>query len=357
MKIQAVSFGTVLKVFNFGWINQLQTIPLGARGGPRRKHNKVFMCLSDGLSGRHFFLEEAMKKKIAIIGAGVVGSSIAILLHGKGYQVTGVASRNPVSAKVLGEKVASLITTDRVEEVTGEAEILLVTTPDREISPVAMRLAEADDFKAGTLVIHMSGALSSEVLEPVKKRGGLVLSLHPLQSFASVERALVSLPGTIFTLEGDDGGLTHGRELVADMGGQAVSIKAEDKVFYHGAACIAANYLVSLAHLAAGMFETIGFSREQGVQALLPLMQGVLDNVKSVGPVQALTGPIARGDGGTVAGHLAALAERAPEALDIYRLLGNYTLKIALDKGTISPDGALELVGLLKTGKGAGTDG
>ncbi|MDA8234822.1 MAG: DUF2520 domain-containing protein [Clostridia bacterium] len=298
-----------------------------------------------------------MKKKIAIIGAGVVGSSIAILLHRRGYQVTGVVSRNPKSARALAAKVNSPVGDTNVTEVAGIAEILFITTPDREIARVALDVAEAANFNPGTLVIHMSGVLSSDVLGSVKKRGGLVLSLHPLQSFAGVEEALASLPGSVFTLEGDEEALADGRELVQDLGGIAVPIKAEDKVIYHGAACFAANYLVALAHLAVGLFQSIGFSQAQGIQALLPLMQGVLDNIKAVGPVQALTGPIARGDGSTVAGHLAALADKAPEALDIYRLLGNYTLKIALEKGTIDSERALELEGLLEAVKGAGNNG
>jgi len=288
-------------------------------------------------------------KKIAIIGAGVVGSSMAILMQRKGYRITGVASRRQASAEALGERVGSLTTTTDIANIVDNAEIVLIATPDREISRVAESLADAPGFRFGTIVIHLSGALTSDILSPVKRRGGLVLSLHPLQSFANVEGALTGLPGSVFTLEGDDTAIVTGQELVRALGGQPVSIKAEDKVLYHGAACIAANYLVSLAHLAVSLFEAAGFTQEQAGQALIPLMRGVLDNVAVSGPVRSLTGPIARGDTGTVVKHLVTLKEKYPGALDIYCLLGQYTVKVALEKGTLNPEAAQELEGLLRS--------
>ncbi|MBC7107022.1 MAG: DUF2520 domain-containing protein [Firmicutes bacterium] len=271
---------------------------------------------------------------VAIIGAGKVGSTLGILLRERGYPVAGVYSRTPSSARALAERLGTQAPENPVT-VTRAADLVLVTTPDGAIGPVAARLAEAGGFRPGQVVAHASGALSSEVLAPARGLGAAVVSIHPLQTFAEVEGAVQHLPGSFFAVEGDEAALPVARQMVEDLGGRYFLIRAEDKPLYHAAACIACNYLVALLHLATGLYRRFGLKREQAFEALQPLVAGTFRNIARVGVAAALTGPIARGDAETVARHLEVLEPLGGEVADLYRRLGAYTVGVALEKGSI----------------------
>ncbi len=282
------------------------------------------------------------KPAVVIVGAGKVGSALAILLHKKGYPVVGVASRSISSARRVAEEV-NCHGTDRPEEATGLAELVFITTPDREIVRVAETIASRGGFRSGQVVTHTSGAHPAAELRSVRETGAMIVSIHPLQSFADVKAAIENLPGSYFALEGDEAAMTMARQIVADLDGKAFTIRAEDKPLYHAAACIASNYLVSLMHYAAGLYRHFGLSREEAFQALFPLVQGTINNVRRIGPVQALTGPVSRGDGTTILDHLRALERVGKEELNLYRALGLYTVSVALEKGSITQEQALQL--------------
>lgn len=287
------------------------------------------------------------RQTFSIIGAGVVGSSVATHLVGKGYTLAGVSSRSPDRAKQLAEELGG-----RAElnpwDVTKGAELIFITTPDTVIGEVCRLLLEHGILGQDKTVIHMSGALSTDELSPAREAGARVLSLHPLQSFARKEEALANLPGSVFSLEGDAEAVQTGFQLVDALGGTGFVIAKDHKVLYHGAAVIVSNYLVALAHLGVNIFEKIGFPPEDATRALVPLMEGVLRNISSLGPTKALTGPVARGDIPTVEGHLAAISALNSEKLEIYKVLGIYTVDIALEKGTINREKANHLRKVLK---------
>lgn len=289
-----------------------------------------------------------MKTPIAVIGAGKVGSALALLLKQAGYPVVGIASRSLSSAKKLADMVKTVGVTDP-SMITKDAELLFITTPDREIEKVAASLVEKDALRAGQIVIHTSGATSSNVMSPVRTKGAFAVSMHPLQSFADVNAALANLPGSYFALEGDKKGLAAAEQVVSDLGGISFAIKPEDKPVYHAAACIACNYLVALMHLSTTLFAKLGVSREDTFKALKPLVDGTIKNISLVGPVKGLTGPIARGDEPTIQGHLQALDRMDPELAKVYRTLGAYTVKIAKESGSITTQ---QEKGLLKLFKG-----
>jgi len=277
---------------------------------------------------------QVSRPKIAIIGAGKVGGAIAILLKERGYTVSGVASRSFDSALILGSRVGAPAYRSP-EDAAGGADIVFITTPDREIAGVSKHISDLGAVGPGQVVAHTSGAHPSGHLEGVRERGALAVSIHPLQSFADVETAIKNLPGSYFALEGDQDALPAAQQVVADLGGRAFDINAEDKALYHAAACIASNYLVSLLHLSTGLYEKFGLSRREAFQALLPLVQGTINNIESVGPVQALTGPVARGDVSTIREHLPAMAGAGGEENRLYHMLGRYTVRIAMEKGSI----------------------
>lgn len=282
------------------------------------------------------------KPSVAVVGCGKVGSALALLLKERGYPVVAVASRSPESSRKLARSLGCSAY-DRPWEATLKADLVFITTPDREIAPVAELIAREGGFRPGQVVAHTSGAHASSELRGVREAGALAVSIHPLQSFADVAGAMENLPGSYFALEGDEAAIPLARQVVDDLKGHAFIIRAEDKPLYHAAACIASNYLVSLMHLATSLYGRFGLSREEAFEALYPLVRGTINNIRRVGPVNALTGPVSRGDVPTVSGHLPALERVGSLESHLYRLLGLYTVRVAREKGSIDGGQARQL--------------
>jgi predicted short-subunit dehydrogenase-like oxidoreductase (DUF2520 family) len=270
--------------------------------------------------------------KIGFIGAGTVGTALAVLLSRQGYKVTTVYSRSRASSVKLAGRVEGCRVADSGQAVADSADITFITTPDAAIGEVAALVK----WRRGTSVIHCSGADSTAVLEPARRAGAMVGGFHPLQTFAGVERAIENLPGSTFALEAEEPLLTTLKDMAIALEGHAIELKAGDKVAYHAAAVIASNYLVTLVKMAADLWQTFDVPPEQAVRALLPLIRGTLHNIETIGIPQCLTGPVSRGDTGTVEKHLKMLREKAPSLLFPYQELGLQTLPIALAKGKIA---------------------
>jgi len=284
---------------------------------------------------------------VAVIGTGVVGSAVALLLRQKGYTVTGVCSKTGVSAAGLAAELGCKSTTVPGDIIT-EADIVFLTTPDRELSSVASRLADSGTVNNKHIFYHMSGALPAEVLSPLKEKGAAIGAAHPLQSFATIEKAIANLPGSFFAIQGDNRAVDAVFKIVADLGGKPFLMKSEDKALYHLGACIASNYLVAVIHFAVSIFSCIGMSPEQAAEALLPLIKGTLANIEVLGPVKSLTGPVARGDAGTIERHLEAIKVLDPSLAELYKTLGRYTTQVAIEKGSIDKVGAEKLFSIFR---------
>lgn len=268
-----------------------------------------------------------------------------LLLRDAGCNIVGVASRTRASAETLARRLGCPVLS--AVEAAALTEALFITTKDDAIETVVKDIARDSGFRPGQIVLHMSGALSSEVLSPAAAQGAVTLSLHPIQSFASVEQALKVLPGSFFSVEGDERGYPFVEKIVTALGGRLFTLAPEAKVIYHAAACVASNFFVSLVAASLNMLEAAGIKREVGLPALIPLIEGTINNIKDVGIPKALTGPISRGDTGTVEKHLAALKD-LPGLLDFYSVMGLATVDVALAKGTIDENRAGELKELLK---------
>jgi predicted short-subunit dehydrogenase-like oxidoreductase (DUF2520 family) len=278
---------------------------------------------------------ELDKPRIAVVGAGKVGSALALLLGGQGYPVAGIASRSISSARWAAEQLG-VTATDRPEEVTRDADVVFITTPDRVIAQVASEIYERGGFRPEQVVFHTSGAHAADEVGAARRAKAYAASLHPLQSFADVKMAMENLPGSYFALEGHAAALPLAERIVMDLGGKSFSIEARDKPLYHAAACVASNYLISLMHLATGLYGRFGLSREEAFEALYPLVKGTINNIGQVGPAPALTGPVARGDEPTLRGHLEVLENIGGLELELYRKLGLYTVGVAVEKGSIN---------------------
>ncbi len=282
--------------------------------------------------------------KLGFIGAGIVGTALAVRLSSKGYQVVAVSSRSQTSAQNLAQTISGCRAFAKNQDVTDTAELVFITTPDDTIATVASQLK----WHAGQSVVHCSGADSTEILQPARKLGVHVGAFHPLQSFANAKQAIENIPGSTFVVEAETPLLATLKDMATALGGHWIELKASDKVIYHAAAVIACNYLVTLVKLATDLWQTFSIPPHQATQALLPLIRGTIHNIDTVGIPQCLTGPIARGDTGTIKKHLDALQKKAPSLLSTYRELGLQTIPIALAKGRINKQQAQELQAILR---------
>jgi len=286
---------------------------------------------------------------IAIVGAGVVGTALASLLKEKGYTLCGMASRGEESLRKATSLVGGEIrTTTAPEEITPEADLVFITTSDSAIQEVCDGIAAKGGFHPEQIVVHTSGALPSTILKSAQEQGALIASIHPLQSFANVKEAVKILPASIFNLEGDQKAIPILTELVKKLGGKPLAIDTAEKPLYHAAAVVACNFFVTLVYLSYRLFEAIDIPEEDAAQALLPLIKGTVNNIERLGPVQALTGPIARGDVGVIRGHLEAFKMVDPRYTDIYCAISRLTVEVGAKKGTLSQEGAQEIMDLVE---------
>jgi predicted short-subunit dehydrogenase-like oxidoreductase (DUF2520 family) len=284
---------------------------------------------------------------IAVIGAGLLGTSLAVLLQRAGHKITAICSRTHRSAAAA----ASMIPGARIVGDCGlaamGADAVLLAVPDRAIAMVSIQVSAGGALKRGAVVAHHSGALPAGILAGVRAAGGWQGCMHPLQSFASVENAMASLPNSFFFLEGDEEAVDVLRNLVISLEGRPVRIDSGAKSLYHAAACVASNYLVTLADYAATLMMLAGVPSDVAMPALLPLVQGTVKNLETMGLPDALTGPIARGDVGTVKNHLEALRRAPGDLVRLYVALARKTVEVALRKGKIGRGPADSLLALL----------
>jgi len=282
--------------------------------------------------------------KLGFIGVGTVGTALSLKLSDAGYPVVAVSSRSQTSARKLSQAIDGCVPVGGNQEVADAAELVFITTPDDAIAQVASQVR----WHKGQSVVHCSGADSTDILEPARKAGAWVGVFHPLQTFADVTQAIENIPGSTFALEAEEPLLKTLKDMAEAVKGRWIELKASDKVLYHAAAVIVCNYLVTLVKSAADLWQSFGVPRHQAIQALLPLIRGTIHNIDTVGIPGCLTGPIARGDTGTIEKHLNALRKTAPDLLSAYRELGLQTIPVALAKGKINRNQADELREILK---------
>jgi predicted short-subunit dehydrogenase-like oxidoreductase (DUF2520 family) len=287
--------------------------------------------------------------RVAIIGAGRVGTAMASLLAGRGYAVVRVVdpseSARERAAGLSGAEPAG----DPVEAAAG-ADIVLITTPDDAIEATCRRIADSEAELAGKKFIHMSGALPTSALEAARVRGADVLSIHPLQTFADLAGALDALPGSTFGVTCDAPLEGWAGDFVSGLGGRAQFIEDSDKVLYHAAAVMASNLLAMVEYGAQTIARQLGFSDEAFSDAFMPLARATLENVGRLGPAAALTGPLARGDAGTISEHLRALERFDPALALMYRAVCLWGLELVAERGDLDPETIESMRGLLGSG-------
>ncbi len=283
----------------------------------------------------------------SILGAGRLGRTLGRVLIRRGLVPLGISCRTLRSARQAVAFIGGGHPTTSNPKAAAGAGLILIATPDRAISPLARELADAGLVLRGKIVAHTSGALASSTLDPIRQRGALVASIHPLASIADPREVLRRFQGIPFAIEGDPGAVRQLRRLVVSLGGLPITIPRESKALYHLIACLLSNDLVALLAFGLDAARALGLGRRQAARLYLPLVRGTIDNVVRLGPVKALTGPISRGDVTTLRLHGDALRSLPADLRRLHRLLAIRSTGLALEAKTISPDTAARLVRLL----------
>jgi len=263
------------------------------------------------------------KPKIAIVGAGNLGSALARALHGAGYRISeivyhgGRAQRaRQLAARVHSRAVA-------LPQARLLADLVWLCLPDSQIASCSRELAGMAEWR-GKTALHPSGVLASDELQALRRRGAAVAAAHPLMTF--VRRSSPSLAAVPFAIEGDAAAVRAARRMVRDLGGEFFSVRHQDKALYHAWGAFASPLLIALLAGAEQVARAAGVrSSAAARKRMLPILQQTLHNYGALGPADAFSGPLVRGDVATVRRHLRALA-RLPLARQVYVALAQAAL-------------------------------
>jgi predicted short-subunit dehydrogenase-like oxidoreductase (DUF2520 family) len=280
---------------------------------------------------------------IGIVGAGAVGTGLGVALSRAGWPIHAVASRDPGRR----ERFRSLVDVARVfadpEPILDEVELVILAVPDDAIAGVACSLR----LYSGQAMVHTSGALGAEVLAPAMAAGTQIGAFHPLVAFADTERAVAALHGATVAIEGDDQLATMLADMADAIGARPVRLPAGTKAAYHAAAVLAAGGFIALLDAIAELGRVAGLDEAAALAVYGPLLEGTLGNARALGIRAALTGPMTRGDVGTLRSHLAALRAHAPGVLPLYVAAAEREIDLASGRGTLAPEAAAAMRSVL----------
>ncbi len=283
---------------------------------------------------------------ISIIGAGRVGTTMAHVLNKsreRYIKLNSIISRTDKSLnrakEIVGEEDLIIYTRDLKESIKS-SNCIIIATPDDLIEEVCNKIFNLNPSpNKNYFVIHLSGSKSLDILKKAREKKANTGCLHPIKSFASIEEAIKTLGGTVF-------GITYSNlrmkevlaKLVKIFGGTFIEVDNKKKPLYHASACIASNYLVTLLNYAVEVNQKIGIKPEDSVKALMGLIEGTIENVKKMGTKESLTGPIARGDIGTIEEHLKNFSLYYRDGRKFYKFMGKETAKISYENGWINKE-------------------
>lgn len=276
---------------------------------------------------------------IGIVGAGAVGTALGVALTRAGWRIHAVASRDADRRERFRTVVPGVRAFADAPPLVEEVELIVLAVPDDAIPRVAGEL----HMYSGQAMIHTSGLLGAEALASAMAAGTQVGSFHPLVAFADLERAVAALHGAMVAIEGDDQLLDLLARMAEAVGATPVRLASGAKPAYHAAAVLAAGGFDALLDAIAELGRAAGLDEAGSLAIYGALIEQTLGNARSLGIAAALTGPMTRGDVGTVAAHLAALAFHAPTAVALYRALAEREIAIALGRGALTPEAAAEL--------------
>lgn len=282
---------------------------------------------------------------VGVVGTGRVGAVLGAALARAGHDVVAAAAVSPASLARAADLLPG-VPVVAVEEVLQRAGLVLLTVPDDALPDLVRGLAATGSIRPGTLLAHTSGRHGLAVLAPAAAAGALPLALHPALPFGGTRVDLDRLTGTFFGVTAPDPLRPVAEALVLEMGGEPVWLTEEQRPVWHAALAAGANHLTTLVASSADLLRSVGV--EQPGQVLGPLLGAALDGALRSGDA-ALTGPVSRGDAGTVRAHLEVLASVAPEVLPAYVAMARLTADRALACGRLQPERAAALLEVLAT--------
>lgn len=283
--------------------------------------------------------------RVGIVGAGRVGSVLGAALRQAGHEIVAVSAVSDASL----ERAAALlpgVPIREVPDVVAAADVVLLAVPDDAIGPLVSGLAAHHAWDGGRLVIHTSGFRGLDVLQPVVDAGGDAVVLHPVMTFAGSPADVPRIVGTPIGVTASIGADLVADALALDLGGEPFRLADEDRATYHAALSHSANHLTTLVAQSGQLLRDVGI--DDPARLLRPLLEAALENALQGGD-RALTGPVSRGDVGTVAAHLHALEGQPDDIQLAYRALAIATTKRAAARRAIPAESVQPLLDLLTT--------
>jgi predicted short-subunit dehydrogenase-like oxidoreductase (DUF2520 family) len=277
---------------------------------------------------------------VGVLGVGRVGAVLAAALLAAGHRVVAASGVSDAS-RTRAQRLLPGVPLVPPHDVLDGVDLALLCVPDDVLPSLVAGLAATGSVRAGQLLAHTAGRYGLAVLDPVRERGALPLALHPVMTFTGTATDLGRLAGCAFGITAPESLRPIAEALVLEMGGEPVWVAEEDRTLYHAALAHGANHLTTLVAQATDLLRQAGVERPGPV--IGPLLAATLDNAVSAGEV-TLTGPVARGDAGTVAAHVRAIGAAAPETLPSYRALARATADRALASGRLQPAAAEALL-------------
>jgi len=299
----------------------------------------------------------APRYRIAIVGGGVVGSTLGKLFAEAGAEITAVVSRTSVSARRAGKFIGCPNVGTTVDAIPPRTTLVYIAAPHDAIHGVAADISAATGLVHRRLAVcHASGVLTAAALEPAARAGATVFSFHPLQTFPRTFRpaALLDLArGIPFGVDGPAGGLSHARRLASLIGGTVILVPPATRALYHAACVVASNHLTTLLSVLEQMYHAAGIQRPPAAAAFGPIMRATMLNAARTSPAASLSGPIARGGVSTVSAHLDALGTAVPELIPYFVAVSRETVRLARRRGSITTEQEKALFDVLAATDGA----
>ena len=266
----------------------------------------------------------AARPRIAIVGPGRLGTTLALQLNRAGYTISEIVAQNKAESQRRARSLAKPVTARAtpLSRAHLDADLIWFCVPDRAIAAAARELSQAVRWK-GKTALHSSGALASRELDALRKQGAAAASVHPLMTF--VRGAAPSLRGVPFAIEGDMAAVRVARRVVQDLGGLAFGIRQRHKPAYHAWGAFTSPLLVALLATAEQVARRSGLTATEARKKMLPILRQTVENYGRLGPAGAFSGPLVRGDVEIVSQHLRVL-KAIPGAKQVYGSLGRAAL-------------------------------
>ena len=285
---------------------------------------------------------------IVFIGGGRAGTSLAkVLQESDKFVVKAITCLTEQEAEDSANFIGNIeyVGTDNNKAIE-YGNIIFITTPDDIIKKIADKISEESNLE-NKYIFHISGSRASYILKSCKIKGASIGSIHPLQSLPSFEKGAENIKKAYFCIEGDENAVKMGQEIVGSINNQFFTIDSDMKGLYHAAAVFASNYVNAVCFEAYLIFKQLGIKEDTIFKIIKPLIKGTVNNIEELGIIDALTGPISRGDINTIKNHLGSFFKYRKKDLQLYKELGKKTVEVSILKEKDKKDKFIEIKEIL----------